>query len=68
MTRLLTAFYFRQHGIENSEQTFEFTHKGFGEYVTASRLTKMIQKISKQIKLRQFNDDDRWDEKTSLKK
>jgi hypothetical protein len=36
VTRLLTAFYFRESGgVRASEKTFEFTHKSFGEYLTA---------------------------------
>ncbi len=33
ITRLLTAFYFRQSGHDQTgDRTFEFTHKSFGEY------------------------------------
>jgi hypothetical protein len=39
VTRLLTAFYFRQRGQQTGgDKTFEFTHKSFGEYLTALRL------------------------------
>lgn len=36
--RLLTAFYFRQKGQRLGERSFEFTHKSFGEYLTACRI------------------------------
>ncbi|MEZ5040305.1 MAG: pentapeptide repeat-containing protein [Saprospiraceae bacterium] len=66
ITRLLTAFYFREYGIENGEQTFEFTHKSFGEYLTAARLVKLVSKIHQQVKLRQSDYDVGWDEKKAL--
>ena len=31
ISKLITAFYFRQEGLEDGEPTFEFTHKSFGE-------------------------------------
>jgi hypothetical protein len=43
---LLAAFYFRQAGhIPGGERTFEFTHKSFGEYLTARRLVRAIGEI-----------------------
>jgi Pentapeptide repeats (8 copies)/NACHT domain len=43
---LLAAFYFRQAGkIEGGERTFEFTHKSFGEYLTARRLVRAIEDL-----------------------
>ncbi|MEP0264361.1 pentapeptide repeat-containing protein [Dokdonia sp.] len=48
---LLAAFYFRQAG-QSSEgsQTFEFTHKSFGEYLTAKKLTNKLLIIQEQLK------------------
>lgn len=44
VTRLLSAFYFRRKGMRyNGEQAFEFTHKSFGEYLTARRMVHGIQ-------------------------
>ena len=47
---LLAAFYFRQagHNIEGS-QTFEFTHKSFGEYLTAKRIVRQLEQIREDI-------------------
>jgi hypothetical protein len=45
VTRLLTAFYFRQHGERDGEKTFEFTHKSFGEYLAACRIVRTISVI-----------------------
>lgn len=64
--RLLTAFYFREFGIQDGEQTFEFTHKSFGEYLTAVRLVKQVERISKQLNIKKANYDDGWDEESAL--
>ena len=44
-TRLLTAFYFRRADriTEAHEKTFEFTHKSFGEYLTARRIVRKLK-------------------------
>ena len=44
VTRLLAAFFFRQYGQSASgDPTFEFTHKSFGEYLTAKRIVRAIE-------------------------
>jgi NACHT N-terminal Helical domain 3 len=44
---LLAAFYFRQAGhIPGGERTFEFTHKSFGEYLTARRIVRAVAEIN----------------------
>lgn len=47
ITSLLLAFYFRESGWRKNQQgkTFEFTHKSFGEYLTAKRIIREITKI-----------------------
>jgi len=41
---LLTAFYFRKHhSRRDDEATFEFTHKSFGEYLTARRIVRTVR-------------------------
>jgi hypothetical protein len=57
LTRLLTAFYFRQHGIKGREETFEFTHKSFGEYLTARRIVQELKLINYQLKANQKDSD-----------
>ncbi len=45
ISRLLTAFYFRKFGKEDNEHnddTFEFTHKSFGEYLAARAIVELI--------------------------
>lgn len=50
ITRLLTAFYFRESGgVRDSEKTFEFTHKSFGEYLTATRIIKELEFICEEL-------------------
>ena len=47
---LLAAFYFRQAGQNvQGSQTFEFTHKSFGEYLTAQRIVRQLEKIHEDI-------------------
>ena len=67
ITRLLTAFYFRQSGYDiKGNETFEFTHKSFGEYLTARRIVGQIRKIAKQLQARKNDIDEGWDEKEAL--
>ena len=50
ITRLLTAFYFRESGdLRGSEKTFEFTHKSFGEYLTARRIVDRVKQIHRKL-------------------
>ena len=53
ITRLLTAFYFRESGdFRENEKTFEFTHKSFGEYLTAKRIVEGLQLIHEDLEER----------------
>ena len=53
VTRLLTAFYFREsEDIRDSEKTFEFTHKSFGEYLAAKRIVEEIRLIHEDLEER----------------
>jgi uncharacterized protein YjbI with pentapeptide repeats len=65
ITKLLTAFYFQARGEErdSGDKTFEFTHKSFGEFLTAKRLVRAIREIDRKYR----DDDDGWTEKDSLK-
>ena len=66
VTRLLTAFYFRQVGQrEEGDRTFEFTHKSFGEYLTARRILRAADRMSRQLAARE-DPDDGWDEREAL--
>ncbi|QSB01050.1 pentapeptide repeat-containing protein [Methylomonas sp. EFPC1] len=66
VTRLLTAFYFRQSGEIKGDKTFEFTHKSFGEYLTACRLVRMLEKIQQELERHQKDPDDGWDARRAL--
>jgi uncharacterized protein YjbI with pentapeptide repeats len=67
VTRLLTAFYFRQSGHDRSgDRTFEFTHKSFGEYLTARRIIREVRLIHKKLEARKLDPDDGWDDRDAL--
>jgi uncharacterized protein YjbI with pentapeptide repeats len=64
---LLVAFYFRQAGQNaNGNRTFEFTHKSFGEYLTARRIVKKVFQIEKKLHENEANYDEGWNIKTCL--
>src|SRR5208283_5981347 len=66
--RLLAAFFFRQYGQRHTgEPTFVFTHKSFGEYLTARRIIRAIDKINRELKRRGECHDEGWDERDALK-
>ncbi len=68
VTRLLTAFYFRQsENRQDGDPTFEFTHKSFGEYLTALRIMRLLRQMQKERKRRQEDLDDGWSEKDALR-
>ena len=67
VTRLLTAFYFRQSGNDNAgDRTFEFTHKSFGEYLIARRIVREVQLIHKKLEARKDDPDEGYDEREAL--
>ncbi len=69
ISRLLTAFYFRQKGVDNDQnKTFEFTHKSFGEYLAARRIVNFMLLQNKKIVAYDLDPDDGVDRKEALKK
>ncbi len=65
--RLLTAFYFRESGgVRRSEKTFEFTHKSFGEYLTAKRIVEEVSLIHEELEERKKNFRKGCDERDAL--
>ncbi|MEW5856089.1 MAG: pentapeptide repeat-containing protein, partial [Cyanobacteriota bacterium] len=69
ITRLLTAFYFRRSGdLRGNEHTFEFTHKSFGEYLTAKRIVEEIRLIYEELEERKKNFRKGCDEGDALAK
>jgi hypothetical protein len=68
VTRLLAAFFFRQQGARASgDPTFVFTHKSFGEYLTARRIVRGVERLIKELGTRADDPDAGWDEKEALK-
>ena len=69
ITRLLTAFYFRRSGdLRGNEDTFEFTHKSFGEYLTAKRIVEEVRLIYEELEERKKNFRKGCDERDTLVK
>ncbi|WP_013324139.1 pentapeptide repeat-containing protein [Gloeothece verrucosa] len=69
ITRLLTAFYFRESGeLRGSDKTFEFTHKSFGEYLTARRIVREVQDIDEELDAREKNYRKGYDKREALVK
>lgn len=68
VTRLLAAFFFKQYGQRPSgDPTFVFTHKSFGEYLTARRVVRAMERIIKELERRAASPDEGWDEREALK-
>lgn len=67
VVRLLTAFYFRQFGTETSgDRTFEFTHKSFGEYLTARRIVDAVDNICDEIARNKKSPRKGWTQQKAL--
>lgn len=67
VTRLLAAFFFRQYGQRSSgDRTFVFTHKSFGEYLSARRLVRAMERINRERLHRHDNPGEGWDDKMAL--
>ncbi len=63
IARLIAAFYFQQtEGATRRRDAIEFTHKSFGEYLTARRLVRVVQEID--VELRRVSS--RWQEAQAL--
>ena len=69
ITRLLMAFYFRRADArESRDKTFEFTHKSFGEYLTARRVVRLLRDIHEELERHRENIDKGWDEREALRR
>ena len=68
VTRLLAAFFFRQHGHRvGGDPTFVFTHKSFGEYLTACRIIRATERVVRERLRRSASPDEGWDERDALR-
>ncbi len=62
ITKLLAAFFFRRNGETVGEDAaFVFTHKSFGEYLTATRLVRGLERVVNERKRRLKDPDDGMD-------
>lgn len=67
VTRLLTAFYFRESDTTvDNENTFEFTHKSFGEYLIARRVARQFSKMHKSLQTHYSDYDFPYSEQQAL--
>jgi len=61
-TKLLAAFFFRRgNETAGNDATFVFTHKSFGEYLTAMRLVRGLDRIIAERSRRKANMDEGFD-------
>lgn len=49
VVRLLMAFYFREFDGSQGDKSFEFTHKSFGEYLTARRIMLELEIMLEEV-------------------
>jgi hypothetical protein len=69
ITRLLMAFYFRRAGArESGDKTFEFTHKSFGEYLTAKRIVRLLRDMHEELERHRENFDKGLGERETLRR
>lgn len=70
LTKLLTAFYFRQAEqlSRDGDKTFEFTHKSFAEYLTARRIINQVAKIHTQLQQYPIDPEAGWHEEEALRR
>jgi uncharacterized protein YjbI with pentapeptide repeats len=67
VTKLLAAFFFRRSG-ENigDDAAFVFTHKSFGEYLSACRIVRGLERIVNERMRRRANADEGFDVNEAL--
>jgi hypothetical protein len=67
ISALLLAFYFRQKGRRtDGDKTFEFTHKSFGEYLTALRIVRQVVQTSQKMAQAKARPDSGWEHDETL--
>jgi hypothetical protein len=67
ISALLLAFYFRQKGRrQEGDKTFEFTHKSFGEYLTALRIVRAIGFFVRNAQQAERDFDHAWTDEEAL--
>ncbi|MBF0538523.1 MAG: pentapeptide repeat-containing protein [Nitrospirae bacterium] len=66
VTRLLAAFFFRRSEDVGGDKTFVFTHKSFGEYLAACRIVRAMERINRNMQVRDLDPEDVWTERKAL--
>jgi uncharacterized protein YjbI with pentapeptide repeats len=67
VTKLLAAFFFRRNGeTVGDDAAFVFTHKSFGEYLTARRIVRGLERMVVERIRRQENTDEGFDVNEAL--
>ena len=61
LVRLMVAFYFQRAGFEGQEEAFEFTHKSFGDYLTARRIVGRLGEIIEDLEAERKRKRRRYD-------
>ncbi|MDY3554779.1 pentapeptide repeat-containing protein [Gemmata sp. JC717] len=68
VSRLLLAFYFQEHNPSGiGERSFEFTHKSFGEYLTAVGIVNALSDIQDEMDRRRAKPGKGWDAREALR-
>jgi len=68
LMRLLTAFYFRQALQPGSSETFEFTHKSFGEYLVARNIVATFAELNEDYQQHSKKLRSSWNYEATMKK
>ena len=66
INRLIAAFYFQAAEHSKRDEAFEFTHKSFGEYLTARRIVRALDRISNDLMADQSEKEAPFDEQAAL--
>jgi uncharacterized protein YjbI with pentapeptide repeats len=66
INRLIAAFYFQAAEHAKRDDAFEFTHKSFGEYLTARRIVRALDRISRDLLEDQSEKEAPFDEASAL--
>lgn len=69
ITKLIAAFYFQaasRNRDARTDEAFEFTHKSFGEYLTARRIIRALDRLSRDLLADQSERETPFDEDAAL--
>lgn len=69
VSQLLAAFYFRKSTQTiQGEESFEFTHKSFGEFLISKRIVRLIRRIAEERSRNENESDSGWSLSDALEK